>query len=804
MFKAALLSFMLASAGTPAHAPDPLIVVPSVPSTLSTPSASASESIPSAPVATSSAWVATGSASIASNSVEQLLMAPEVVIPRPKTLTILHTNDTYGLFDPVKLDPYSSRPMVVGGVARTAEMISAERARKTPLLVLCAGNVLGPNPLSAASRGAAMIQAMNRLGYDAWLPSNYDFTYGLDALRDRIRESSASVVLTNVRDARTKEPFAKPFAVFVRNGLRVAVLGLLDPSAMRYVDFADQGRLVIDPPLEAAEHWVPLIQKEASPDVVVALTHLSLDEEMPLLARDSGIDLVIGGFNSSNAHSLSVHAVVGIDGKQALHAGGFGTAIGKARLTFEPGPQGNYHLDRIEPDLVRLDEDTLPLKQAEASASTIMALMRQSVREADEHWKQENGDVAAIASGLDSEAAMGLVPEIMRLTAHAELGILPRGFFHSVRVFGPITSVRSLFYAMPWEDALSVEQVPGGKLLALYVQATAAKRDAALFAGIYRQNGMVMVNGRALDAKSYYTVATTLPSAQGKIAGLEPLKSPNARALSLSVRRAVIHYFHDQASRHLAVSPQGFPDYYQTPFWKSRLQFTDDLQNRAVDTDGNTYPDLAWKTDKSGTNWGGDLSYQLGTAWGPNDLQNTLNLSYHSQQLANGPSQTSSDNIQLISDYRTEAVSALVRPYATLTMTTHFVQDPTAPPYFLGQLGTGVSHEFQYGLQLREGVEYRHHLYDPTQPDRTGGTFELLFNHTYGWLSVSTDLKLFATPKLASDGLLIDDESIVSLPLSDVTALTYKADLYRNTNDPAWATRHLIGLTFKFDQPWLF
>ncbi|MNL48813.1 hypothetical protein D3C87_1716960 [compost metagenome] len=57
---------------------------------------------------------------------------------------------------------------------------------------------------------------------------------------------------------------------------------------------------------------------------------------------------------------------------------------------------------------------------------------------------------------------------------------------------------------------------------------------------------------------------------------------------------------------------------------------------------------------------------------------------------------------------------------------------------------------------------------------------------------------------MAGEGVLLDDESVVSLPLTDTTALSYKFNAYRNTLYPDWATRHMVGLVFKFDQPWLF
>ncbi|HEY9897874.1 MAG TPA: hypothetical protein V6D00_01720 [Pantanalinema sp.] len=735
---------------------------------------------------------------VASQSIEELMALSEVVVPRPRTLTILHTNDSYGLFEPVRLDPYRARPTIAGGLSRAAALIGSERDRAGATLLMSAGNVLGPSALAASTKGRSVIEAMNRAGYDAWLPANHDFSFGLDSLMDRVRESSASAVVTNVRWAKSKEPLAKPYAVFEKGGVRVAVIGLLDGGLAQYVDLKDTPRIEVVPPLEAVARWVPFIRKEATPDLVVALTHLSLDQEMPLLTRDSGVDLVIGGFNSSNPNAIAVHEVVGIDGKRALHAGAFGTAVGKARLTFEPGPQGDYRLSRIEPDMLRLDEDR-PHPLGGAIAGVVAAAKKDS----SDAWARAHGGLARLADRTTSDEAKALIPEIMRLSARAEVAVLPRSFFHDERVYGPITTTKSLYYAMPWEDALTVAEVKGSVLVTLYDQAIAGARPHALAAGIAKVGDVLQVNGRPVEPKSTYSLAVPLPAIQGKSQGLETLGGIKARTLRTSVREAMVAYFAEEGRLGRPVARAGFPDHYLIPFWKSSLQLSTDLQRRAVDPAGTRYPDLTWKGDKSGMSWGGDLGYEVGTTWAANELDNTLKLSYHSDQLSDGKSQTSSDKIQFVSDYRTQAFSALTKPYATLTLNTRFVNDKD-PRYFLGQLGTGLSHQFPLGLEVRAGIEYRHHFFDRTQPDRTGATSGILFKQTLWGVSLSTDLKLFATGNVAGDGLLVDDESVVSLPLTETTALSYKFNAYRNTLFPDWATRHVIGLVFKFNQPWLF
>src|SRR5215468_11583804 len=84
-------------------------------------------------------------------------------------IVIMHTNDLHG-----QLLPRDG----VGGIAEIATIIRAAK----PSLILDAGDFSTGTFLADEFKGAPMIQAMNKIGYDAGTIGNHEFDYGQNAL----------------------------------------------------------------------------------------------------------------------------------------------------------------------------------------------------------------------------------------------------------------------------------------------------------------------------------------------------------------------------------------------------------------------------------------------------------------------------------------------------------------------------------------------------------------------------------------------------------------------------------------------
>lgn len=159
------------------------------------------------------------------------------------------------------------------------------------MLVLDAGDSLLGQPVSLQSKGAAIVEVMNAMGYDAMAVGRLDLSKGVEAIMERAGEARFAIVSCNLVRKGTREPILSPSTVIERGGVRYGILGVTEPEALQSPGVADVAD-VLDP-IEAVREALPDLQ--ARSDVVIVLSHLGLDLDSALAEAVPGIDVIIGG-----------------------------------------------------------------------------------------------------------------------------------------------------------------------------------------------------------------------------------------------------------------------------------------------------------------------------------------------------------------------------------------------------------------------------------------------------------------------------------------------------------------------------
>ena len=210
--------------------------------------------------------------------------------PAKVTFTILQVNDVYEI-----------RPLdhgATGGLARVAGLRKALTAEEPNTFTLLAGDTLGPSPMGNARidgipvAGRQMVECWNALGLDYAAFGNHEFDLGRAQFLARLRESDFTWVASNVTD-RAGVPFSGvpgELVLDVRNkrgdSIRVGLFGLtIQSNPVPYVR--------ISPALDAARARAKALRERS--DVVIAITHLDLAEDMQIAAAVPEISLIIGG-----------------------------------------------------------------------------------------------------------------------------------------------------------------------------------------------------------------------------------------------------------------------------------------------------------------------------------------------------------------------------------------------------------------------------------------------------------------------------------------------------------------------------
>lgn len=170
--------------------------------------------------------------------------------------------------------------------------VKALREQYPHSLFLDAGDMFeSDNPKARLSRGDAVVDFVNELGYDAMtLGDNaFDF-FTLDDVERWIMRMRFPVLSANLVNKKTGNPVALPYWIFQCNGIRLAVIGIYDEEPLK------SAGIMIVKVKPVLHHYLRKLRGKV--DGVIVLSHAGIKKDKKLAEEMEGIDVIIGG--SSN------------------------------------------------------------------------------------------------------------------------------------------------------------------------------------------------------------------------------------------------------------------------------------------------------------------------------------------------------------------------------------------------------------------------------------------------------------------------------------------------------------------------
>jgi len=429
----------------------------------------------------------------------------------PIELTILHTNDIHGYALPepatwVKKTP----PPLIGGMAALELAVIAERKKAAHSLLFDGGDVSTGQPASRfiyrGVKGGYLIEAMNRLGYDAACIGNHEFDAGLDNLRAMLELSSFPWLSANLHDKRENPLAIGTYRIFERGGLRIGVIGLTTTELSRLIDPRMLEGFEVDQPAETLQPLIDQVRQKA--DLVILLTHIGLPGDQQLARSLKGVDLIIGG----HTHTRLKKPIV-TNGVIICQAGSYLRNLGVLKLTIENGKitahsgrlRALWHDDKLHgsPEMGQLLREV---------RQRVKALMSDRLGQLKTGWKK----------GRSRETNAGtFIAECIRRRLSADIGMINSGGIRSDLPVGPI-SRGQLLTVLPFSNKLVLVELTGAQLRA--VCAHNALSQLTRRHGILQLSGIryrwrrvgdqkvalveVQVGGKPLDDKQIYKIAT--------------------------------------------------------------------------------------------------------------------------------------------------------------------------------------------------------------------------------------------------------------------------------------------------------
>lgn len=233
-------------------------------------------------------------------------------------IRVLQTSDVHGSFFPYD---FIDRKPADGSMARVSSYVKELRKEYgNKLLLLDNGDILQGQPTCyycnyiKPSMPNVAASVINYMGYDAQTVGNHDIETGHAVYDKWIREVKCPMLGANVIDTSTGKPYLKPYAIFVRDSVRIAVIGMLTPAIPNWLSYNLWEGMRFDDMVESARYWIEYVKEKERPDVVIGLFHSGWDggittnkyqeNETLRIAQDvPGFDLILYGHDhKSNKH----------------------------------------------------------------------------------------------------------------------------------------------------------------------------------------------------------------------------------------------------------------------------------------------------------------------------------------------------------------------------------------------------------------------------------------------------------------------------------------------------------------------
>lgn len=423
----------------------------------------------------------------------------------PVRVTLLQVNDVYQ-FAPV--DGGKS-----GGLARVLARRKKIMQEQPNTIFLLAGDTISPSIESNTYKGKQMIEAWNLIGLDYATFGNHEFDFGPDVLRQRVAESNFRWLAANVTDKKTGKLFADTPEFVVREfeGVKIGIFGILLKETLQTsrpgpdVEIAD--------PCTTAARVIPKI-RAAGAATIVALTHLSMAEDKRL-ARCSDVDVIIGGHEHTLLESMAGRAPI-------------------FKMTSDARELGRIDLNisRVSGKVESIDWQIIPITEAEPEDAAFAPLnekygpllrsLEQVVGRTDVQLDLKSADVRKHETNMAN-----FIADVFREATRSDVALVNGGSIRADTTIakGAVLTRRDVLSMLPFNNRVVKIQISGARLreaLEWGVASVGEEEQPGRFpqvSGIRfsydagRRPGsrltQILVNGKPLDEKASYTLATT-------------------------------------------------------------------------------------------------------------------------------------------------------------------------------------------------------------------------------------------------------------------------------------------------------
>lgn len=397
------------------------------------------------------------------------------IFPQNKTLKIIETSDVHGALFPYDFINAREKDR---SLAQVYSYVKNERAKDQSVILLDNGDIMQGQPIVyyynfvQTDTTHILAQVMNFMDYDAASIGNHDIETGHEVY-DRLRtEFDFPWLAANAIDEKTSKPYFMPYKIIERDGIKVAVLGLITPSIPKWLPPQIYTGIEFTDMIEAAEEWIAVIKEKENPDLVIGLFHAGLDENYNneegeeylnenasrLVAKKvPGFDVIFVGHD----HEGWDTTLTNIAGEKVLLLGPRGSAanIAVAEIQYSDDNHSGVKINSISGYLVETDS----LKADEKFIDQFKNSFDATENFVSEPLGNLNETISAKETLFGNSAFVDLIHQIQLSISGADISLAAPLSFNS-SIDSGVVYVRDMFNLYKYENLLYTMRLSGKEI----------------------------------------------------------------------------------------------------------------------------------------------------------------------------------------------------------------------------------------------------------------------------------------------------------------------------------------------------
>ena len=469
-----------------------------------------------------------------------------------------------------------------------------------------AGDAIQGEAIGAQTKGSAIIDIMNTVGYDYAIPGNHEFDYSLSTFLDLTKNADFTYLSANFVDLQTGSTVFTPYAVKDFDGKKAAFIGICTPETYTKstpVYFQDENGNYLysfseNTFYETIQNTIDQAREDGA-DIVIAVGHLGINgmasgwKSTDVIANTTGIDAFIDG----HSHETIANSIYqNKDGEDVT-------------LTSTGSKFDNFGIMEIQMDAsndISVTTQLLHPSEVTYDSSEAASEAYHSVQNKIDHYNQELSYLYEVLGTAETELTINnaegvrrirsgetnlgdFVADAYRSICQADIALVNGGGIRASISAGDVTR-KSLMDVNPWDNAMCVIEASGQQILdALehgarnlpeenggFLQVSGLTYDIDTWKEspvIIDEQGMfqsidpakerritnVKVNGQALDPDKMYTVCGSVYTLQNSGDGFTMFKNDKVVAQdNLPTDAAMlISYFTDVLNGRITAGQYG-------------------------------------------------------------------------------------------------------------------------------------------------------------------------------------------------------------------------------------------------------